>query len=78
MKFDYQNIYFWSDIHYGHDHRSPHEVVNRHCAHIQKPYTLEEILEQVASSKYNSELMLQHLLLWVSNNDQGERLMEAK
>ena len=78
MKFNPSNVYFGSDIHYGHDHRSPHEVVNRHCAHIRQPYTLKEIYEQVEGNEYNAELMLQHLLLWVSNNDQGERLMEAK
>jgi len=43
-------------------------VVSQHCAHIRKPYTLEEICEQVAGEEYNSELMLQHLLLWCSAN----------
>lgn len=50
--------------------RSLHAVVSRHCAHIRKPYTLEEICEQVAGNEYNAELMLQHLLRWVSaSND---------
>lgn len=44
-------------------------LVSRHCAHIRKPYTLEEICEQVAGNEYNAELMLQHLLLWVSANE---------
>ena len=48
-----------------------HAVVSRHCAHIQKPYTLEEICEQVAGNEYNAELMLQHLLLWCSANVQA-------
>lgn len=34
--------------------RSLHAVVIRHCAHIRKPYTLEEICEQVAGNEYNS------------------------
>lgn len=46
-----------------------HSLVNRHCAHIRKPYTLEEICEQVAGNEYNAELMLQHLMLWVTAND---------
>lgn len=43
------------------------EVAGRHCSHIQKPYTLEEICEHVDGSEYNAELMLQHLLLWCSD-----------
>lgn len=53
--------------------RSLHAVVSRHCAHIRKPYTLEEICEQVSGNEYNAELMLQHLMLWVSANDLRER-----
>ena len=48
-------------------------LVSRHCSHIQKPYTLEEICNQVDGCEYNAELMLQHLLLWVSANDRTER-----
>jgi hypothetical protein len=48
--------------------RSLHAVVSRHCAHIRKPYTLEEICDQVDGNEYNAELMLQHLLLWCSAN----------
>ncbi len=48
--------------------RSLHAVVSRHCAHIRKPYTLEEICERVAGNEYNAELMVQHLLLWGSAN----------
>ena len=43
-------------------------LVSRHCAHIRKPYILKEICEQVEGGEYNAELMLQHLLLWVSAN----------
>jgi hypothetical protein len=61
--------------------RSLHAVVSRHCAHIRKPYTLEEICEQVEGNEYNAELMLQHLLLWVSANvvitDGGTRAPKA-
>jgi hypothetical protein len=53
------------------DRRSLHAVVSRHCAHIRKPYTLEEICEQVEGGEYNAELMLQHLLRWVSANYQS-------
>lgn len=51
------------------DRRSLHAVVSRHCAHIRKPYTLKEICEQVDGGEYNAELMLQHLLRWVSANN---------
>jgi hypothetical protein len=44
-------------------------LARRHCAHIRKPYTLEEICEQVNGGEYNAELILQHLLRWVSAND---------
>ena len=43
-------------------------IISRHCAHIRKPYTLAEICEQVETGEYNAELMLQHLLIWVSAN----------
>lgn len=60
------------------DRRSLHAVVSRHCAHIRKPYTLEEICEQVEGGEYNAELMLQHLLRWVSANDQVSQNRGAK
>jgi hypothetical protein len=31
-----------------------HAVVSRHCAHIRKPYTLEEICEQVEGGEYSA------------------------
>ena len=44
-------------------------LVDRYCSHIRKPYTLDEICEQITFYDYNAELMLQHLMLWVSTND---------
>lgn len=37
--------------------------VNQKLTHIQKPYSLEEILKQYSSGNYNAELLLQHTLL---------------
>lgn len=42
-------------------------LVKTHLSKIREPFTLEEILSQVESADYNAEMMLQHLLLWVSN-----------
>ena len=44
-------------------------VIASHCAHIQKPYTMDEICAHVESDDYSPELMLQHLLLWVQSNE---------
>jgi predicted nuclease with TOPRIM domain len=39
------------------------EEVKEELAYIQKPYSLDEILEQYSSGNYNAELLLQHALL---------------
>lgn len=38
-------------------------VVLSKAGHIEKPYSLDEILDKIESDDYNAELMLQHLLL---------------
>jgi hypothetical protein len=39
------------------------QQVKEELAHIEKPYSLEKILEQYSSGSYNAELLLQHALL---------------
>jgi hypothetical protein len=51
---------------------SLHEVARLHCSHIRDPYTLEEICSQISGGEYNAEMMLQHLMLWVSRNNASE------
>jgi len=53
-----------------------HRVVGRVAGHIRKPYTLRQIVRQIESNEYNSEMMLQHLLRWVAANS-AMRINEA-
>jgi hypothetical protein len=39
------------------------EQIKKELSHIQKPYTLEEVLDIYSKSGYNPELLLQHALL---------------
>jgi hypothetical protein len=43
-------------------------VASWYCEKIINPYTMLEILGLIDSGDYNAELLLQHLLLWVSKN----------
>ena len=43
--------------------------IRQQLAHIKKPYSLKEILDQYSEGDYNAELLLQHaLLLLLTNN----------
>jgi hypothetical protein len=39
------------------------------AGHIEKPYSLDEILDKIESDDYNAEMMLQHLLLYISKRE---------
>jgi hypothetical protein len=43
-------------------------VASWYCRSIKRPFTLIEIMQQIEDGEYSAELMLQHLLLWVSKN----------
>jgi hypothetical protein len=43
-------------------------VASWYCDRVTNPYTMLEMLGMIDSGEYNAELMLQHLLLWVSKN----------
>ena len=43
-------------------------LVSFYRSHIQRPFTLEEIVQKIESGTYNAELLLQHLLVWVGEN----------
>jgi len=50
--------------------------VNQELTHIQKPYSLEEIHKIYLSGNYNAELLLQHTLKKVE--EQEERIKDLK
>jgi hypothetical protein len=39
------------------------ELSKKYCAHIKNPLSIKQICEQIKSSEYSAELMLQHLVL---------------
>lgn len=39
------------------------------AGHIEKPYSLDEILDKIESDDYSAELMLQHLLLYLRRQE---------
>ena len=39
------------------------------AGHIEKPYSLNEILGKIESDDYNAELMMQHLLLHLAKQE---------
>lgn len=43
-------------------------VASWYCDRVINPYTMLEMLGLIQSGEYNAELMLQHLLFWVSKN----------
>ena len=52
------------------------EEVNQELTHIQKPYSLEEIYKKYLSGNYNAELLLQHTLKKVE--EQEERIKDLE
>jgi hypothetical protein len=39
------------------------------ASHIEQPFSLDEILGKIESNDYSEELMLQHLLLYISKRE---------
>ena len=39
------------------------------AGHIEKPYSLDEILDKIESDDYSPELMMQHLLLYLRRQE---------
>lgn len=39
------------------------------AGHIEKPYSLDEILDKIESGDYSPEFMLQHLLLYLKRQE---------
>ena len=66
------------------------KLIEERCGNISKPFTLKEICQQIESNDYSAEMLLQHLLLWVSarctdlmelekeHTDLKERLFQAE
>ncbi len=45
------------------------------AGHIEKPYSLNEILGKIESDDYNAELMMQHLLLHLAKQESSHQWM---
>jgi len=45
------------------------KCAERVAGHIAKPLDIHAIVSEVESDEYNSELMLQHLLLWAAKTE---------
>lgn len=43
------------------------EALRKELAHIQKPYTVNQIIDLYTRGDYNAELLLQHCLHYVLN-----------
>jgi hypothetical protein len=39
------------------------------AGHIEQPYSIDEILDKIELNEYSAELMLQHLLLYISKRE---------
>ncbi len=50
------------------------------AGHIEKPYSLDEILDKIESDDYSAEMMLQHLLLHLAEkkHDYSEHLLKIQ
>jgi hypothetical protein len=44
------------------------------AGHIEQPYSLAEILDKIESDDYSAEMMLQHLLLYISKRENHAHL----